>query len=97
MCDIAGLIVPYLLTLANINDPISVATFKVAKATTIVAVACRCRQRYHLKYNANVHKYLVVLPKVAEASTVMCHNTHHYMSMHIAGVIALTFANGNTA
>jgi len=89
--------VPYLLTLANINDPISVATFKVAKATTIVSVACRCRQHYRLKYPANVHKPLVVLPKVAEASIVMCHNIHHYMSMHIAGVIALTFANGNTA
>ncbi len=50
-CDIA----PYLLTLANKNDPISVAMPKVAKASTIVAVACCCRQRYHLKYNANVN------------------------------------------
>jgi hypothetical protein len=28
---------------------------KVAKASTIVAVAGRCRPRYHLKYNANVN------------------------------------------
>ncbi len=27
----------------------------VAKASTIVAVKCRCRRRYRLKYNANVN------------------------------------------
>jgi hypothetical protein len=32
--DIAGIITPYLLTLANRNDPISVATPKVDKAST---------------------------------------------------------------
>ncbi len=46
---------PYLLILANRNDPISVATPKVAKASTIVAVTCCCRQRYRLKYFANVN------------------------------------------
>jgi hypothetical protein len=37
--NIEGIITPYLLTLVNRNDPISVATPKVAKASTIVAVA----------------------------------------------------------
>ncbi len=31
--DILGIIAPYVLTLANINDPISVASPKVAKAS----------------------------------------------------------------
>jgi hypothetical protein len=57
MCDIAGIILPCLLTLANSNDPICVASPKVAKASTI---------------------------RIAVAGD-------------IAGVIALTFANGNTA
>jgi hypothetical protein len=55
MCDIAGIIAPYFLTLANRNNPISVAMAKVAKASTIVAVVCRCRRHYRLKYNANVN------------------------------------------
>ncbi len=37
------------------NDPIYVATPKVAKARKIVAVACRCHRRYRLKYNTNVN------------------------------------------
>jgi hypothetical protein len=48
-------VAPYLLTLANRNDPISVKTPKVAKASTIVAVVCRCCQHYRLKYNANLN------------------------------------------
>jgi hypothetical protein len=32
-CDIAGIIAPYLLTLANRNDPISVMTLNMAKAS----------------------------------------------------------------
>jgi len=55
MHDIAGIIAPYLLTLANRNDPISVATPKVAKVSTKVAVACCCCQHFCLKYNANVN------------------------------------------
>jgi len=55
MHDIAGTITHYLLTLANRNDPISVAMSKVAKASTIVAARCHCHWRYHLKYNANVN------------------------------------------
>ncbi len=40
MHDIAGIIVPCLLTLANINDPFYVVLPKVAKASAIhVAVA----------------------------------------------------------
>ncbi len=35
MCDIAGIIVPCFLTLANRNDPICVASPKVAKASTL--------------------------------------------------------------
>ncbi len=53
--DVAHNVSPYLPTLANRNDPISVATPKVAKASTIVAAVCRCHQRYRLKYNANVN------------------------------------------
>ncbi len=53
-CDIASIITPYLLTLANRNDPISGAMPKVVKASTIVAVTCRFRRCYLLKYNANV-------------------------------------------
>jgi hypothetical protein len=56
--DIAGIIAPYLLTLANRNDPIHVALPKVAKASTIVTVTCRCHRRYCLKYIANAHKPL---------------------------------------
>ncbi len=37
------------------NVPISVSMPKVSKASTIVAVACRCRRHYCLKYNANVN------------------------------------------
>ncbi len=51
----ALIIVPYLLTLANRNDPISVSTPKVAKASTIVAVVCHCRWHYRLKYNPIVN------------------------------------------
>jgi hypothetical protein len=50
--------VPYLLTLANRNDPITVAMPKVAKASTIVAVVCCCRRRYFLRYNAKVYEPL---------------------------------------
>jgi len=50
-----GIIAPYLLTLANRNDPISVTMPKVAKASTIMAVLCRCHWHYRLKYNANVN------------------------------------------
>ncbi len=57
MCDITGVIMPCLLTLANRNDPICVA-----------------------------------LPKVTKPSTI--HNT---VAGIIAGIIALTFANGNMA
>jgi len=46
---------PYLLTLANRNDTISVPMPKVTKASTIVAVACRCCWHYRLKYNANAN------------------------------------------
>ncbi len=46
---------PYFLTLANRNDPISVAMPKVAKASTKVAVTCCCCQHYHLKYNTNIN------------------------------------------
>ncbi len=53
--DIAGVIAPYLLTLGNRNDPISVAMPNVAKASTIVAVMCHCCQGHCLKYNANVN------------------------------------------
>ncbi len=53
-----ALLQPYLLTLANRNDPISVTMPKVAKASTIVAVTCRCRCCYCLKYNSNVHEPL---------------------------------------
>jgi len=49
-----GIIAPYLLTLANRNDPISVVMPKVAKASTIVAVTCRCHWHYCLTYIANV-------------------------------------------
>ncbi len=56
MRNIAGIIARWLLILANINDPICVASPKVAKASTIC---------------------------VAVASI-------------ITGIIALTFANGNT-
>ncbi len=38
-CDRLGIITPYLLTLANRNDPICVAAPKVAKAST---VSCSC-------------------------------------------------------
>jgi hypothetical protein len=55
--DIAGVIVPCLLTLANRNDPICVASPKVAKASTICIAVTGI----------------------------------------IAGVIALTFANGIAA
>jgi hypothetical protein len=55
MCNIAGIIAPYLLNLANRNDPISVPRPKVAKASTVVAGACRCCLRYCFKYNANVN------------------------------------------
>ena len=61
-CDIAGIIAPYLLTLANRNDPISVAMPKVTKASTIVAVGCRCRQHYRLKINTNVNYLLPMMP-----------------------------------
>jgi hypothetical protein len=50
-----GIIVPYLLTLANRNDPISVAMPKVAKASKIVAAMCCCHWHYRLKNNANVN------------------------------------------
>jgi hypothetical protein len=55
--DIAGVIAPCLLTLANRNDPICVASPKVDKASTI----------------------------------------HVAVTSIIAGVIVLTFANGNMA
>jgi hypothetical protein len=51
-CNVVRNVTPNLLTLAN---TISVAMPKVAKASTIVAVAFRCRQHYRLKYNANVN------------------------------------------
>ena len=44
--DVARDVAPYLLTLANRNDPICVVSPKVAKASTMVTVACRCRWRY---------------------------------------------------
>jgi hypothetical protein len=53
--DVAHNVSPYLPTLANRNDPISVATPKVAKASTIVAAMCHCSHCYRLKYNANVN------------------------------------------
>ncbi len=58
MLDVVMLsvVAPYLLTLANRKDAISVVLPKVAKASTIVTVACHCRWRYHLKYIANAHK-----------------------------------------
>ncbi len=62
--DIAGIILPYLLTLANRNDPISVAIPKVAKASTIADIACCCCRLYCLKYNANVNYPLVTKKKV---------------------------------
>jgi hypothetical protein len=37
------------------NNPICVASPKVAKASRIVTVACRCHQCNHLKFNANVN------------------------------------------
>jgi hypothetical protein len=49
-------IMPYLLTLADRNDPICVAPPKVAKASTIVTVPCRSHQLFHLKNIANVHE-----------------------------------------
>ncbi len=54
-CDVAHHVTPYLLTLANRNDPISVAMPKVAKVSTIMAFACHCRQHYLLKYSNNVN------------------------------------------
>ncbi len=51
-----NVVAPYLLTLANRKDAISVVLPKVAKASTIVTVACHCRWCYHLKYIANAHK-----------------------------------------
>jgi hypothetical protein len=54
-CNVTHDIMPYLLTLAITHDPISVATPKVSKASTIVSVMCRCRQCYRLKYNTNVN------------------------------------------
>jgi hypothetical protein len=56
--DIEGIITPYLLTLANRNNPISVEPPKVAKASTIVTVMCHCRRPYRLKYIANGHEPL---------------------------------------
>jgi len=37
------------------NDPICVTSPKVAKASTLVTVACCCPWRYHLKNIANVN------------------------------------------
>jgi hypothetical protein len=42
----------------NRNDPICVAPPKVAKASTIATVTCRCCWRYHLKNIANVNTAL---------------------------------------
>jgi hypothetical protein len=37
----------------NRNDPICVASPKVAKASTMVTVACRCHRRYRGHYHTN--------------------------------------------
>jgi len=65
--DIVGVIMPNSLTLAIRNVPISVALPKVAKASTIVTVACCCCWHYCLKYIANLHRPLPtdVLPHLA--------------------------------
>ena len=67
MRNITGVIMPYLLTLANRNDPISVAMPKVAKASTIVAVTCHWRWHYRLKYNAYVNYPKTILAKINSA------------------------------
>ncbi len=49
-----------ILALATLGDAtVSVVPPKLEKASTIVTVACRCRQHYRLKYIANVHEPLV--------------------------------------
>jgi hypothetical protein len=50
--DIAHDVAPYLLTLANRNDPICVVSPKVAKASTMVTVACRCRWHNRRRYRS---------------------------------------------
>ncbi len=57
------MVTPYLLTLANRNNPICVASPKVAKASTIVIVACHCSRCNCLKYNVSVNYPLGRLPK----------------------------------